>query len=418
MPPRLFLKKGKEKPLLSRHPWVFSGAVERREECPDGDTVDICATDGAFLARGYLNTKSQIIARAWTWDAEPVDTEFLARRLEAAIRLRLALGLRFAPDLAAVTTAFRLVNAESDLLPGLVVDVYGEFVVLQALTLGIARRLPEIVALLADRLKPRGIYQRSDVEVRAKEGLALETGVLYGDAPPETVLVHEHGLFFKVDVRGGQKTGFFLDQRENRRKFADSLAGFAQGENGGKLPEILNAFSYTGGFGVYAARACPGATIVNLDASEDALRLARQNFDLNASSALPNIEKLGTPEFLTGNAFEVLRKFRDQARQFEAIVLDPPKLAQAQAQVPGACRGYKDLNLLAIKLLRPGGLLFTFSCSGLVTPELFQKVVAGAAADARRDVQILARLGSGPDHPVLASFPEGEYLKGLALRCV
>jgi len=418
MPPRIFLRKGKEKPFLNRHPWVFSGAVERREECTDGETVDICAGDGAFLARGYFNSKSQIIARAWTWDAEPVDAAFLDRRLTAALDLRLALGLRFAPGPAALTTAFRLVNAESDLLPGLIADVYGEFIVIQVLTLGMARRLPEIVAWLADRLKPLGIYQRSDVDMRDREGLASETGVLAGAEPPATVLVREHGLLFKVNVRGGQKTGFFLDQRENRQKFADFLLGFAREENGREKPEILNAFAYTGGFGVYAARACPGATIVNLDASEEALALARENFNLNASSSPSDIEKLGPAEFFTGNAFEVLRKFRDQARQFDAIVLDPPKLAQAQAQVPGACRGYKDLNLLAIKLLRPGGLLFTFSCSGLVTPELFQKVVAGAAADTRRDVQILARLGAGPDHPVLASFPEGEYLKGLVVRCV
>jgi len=403
--PRLFLKPGKERPVRARHPWIFSGAVERVETDEPGATVEICASGGAFLARGYHNPRSQIAARVWTLVDEPVDEAFLRRRLERAVAWRAEASLRF-NDSAAPTTAFRLVNAEADLLPGLVVDVYGPFVALQVLTAGMERRLPEIVRCLEDLLHPAGIHERSDVDVRAKEGLAARAVTVAGAAPPAGLEVREHELRFAVDLRAGQKTGFYLDQRDNRRRVSELLAAAL----GAASPRVLNAFAYSGAFGVYVARACPGAQIVNLDTSSSALDLARDNFARNGAAA--------RAEHVVGDAFEVLRRFRDSRETFDAVILDPPKFAQARGQVDSACRGYKDLNLLALKLLRPHGVLCTFSCSGLVPRALFHKVAADAAADAGVDVRISATYGHGPDHPVLLSFPEGEYLKGMALRAV
>jgi 23S rRNA (cytosine1962-C5)-methyltransferase len=410
MQPRVTLKKHKDKPVRERHPWVFSGAIERHDACSDGDTVEVLDHAGAFLGRGAWSGRSQIAVRLWSWDpAETVDAAFFARRLAAAVAARRALGLRVPSGPDGTTDAFRVVNAESDLLPGLVVDAYGPYLAVQATTCGAARWLPEIVAALAAQLSPRGIWQRSDAEACEREGLELANRGLHGEEPPAALEIREHGLLFQVDLRGGQKTGFFLDQRENRDLVARCLAAQAQAAPAQGPVAVLNAFAYTGGFGVYAARACPGAQILNLDASAEALALARANFAHNGLAA--------QAEFLCGNAFELLRRFRDARRAFDAIILDPPKFAQRQGQVPGACRGYKDLNLLAIKLLRPGGLLASFSCSGLVSAELFRDIVAGAAADSGRAVQLLARLGAGPDHPVSLAFPEGEYLKGLLLRC-
>ncbi len=448
----------------------------------DGGTVDLHAADGAFLARACWNGQSQIAARVWSWRDEPIDRAFFARRIAESASRRASLcrgdGVLPSPrtplesgtatgailiselrspqgcapigaDLQGqpykslqpdspcelrnsgvenehrangtlrgfqggggshpLTNAFRVVNGEADLLPGLIVDRYAEFLSIQVLTLAMARRLPEIVEILAEQFRPRGIWQRSDVEVRRKEGLALETGLLYGEAPPPLLEIRENGIPLLVDLHGGQKTGFFLDQRDNRRLVGDFLREsfeFRQPKF-----ELLNAFSYSGGFGVYASRAVPGCRVTNLDASAGALALAKANAELNVVPA-------ESWDYLEGDAFKVLRTFRDSRRSFDAIVLDPPKFAQSKSQVEGACRGYKDLNLLAFKLLRPGGLLFTFSCSGGVSAELFQKVVAGASADAGREAQVLAHLGPGPDHPTLLSFPEGEYLKGLAVRCL
>jgi len=308
------------------------------------------------------------------------------------------------------TTAFRLVNSESDFLPGLIVDAYGPFLVVQAHTLGIVRRLGEIVEALVAELQPVGIFQRSEGELREREGLSPETGRLWGEEPPETVAFQESGLRFLADLRGGQKTGFFLDQRENRRRLAALVSSLATpAGTDAKAIEVLNAFAFTGAFGVCLAAANPRVRVLNLESSPEALALGRRNFALNGFA--------DRAEDLPGNAFQLLRRFRDERRQFDVVILDPPKFAQAQGQVPGACRGYKDINLLAFKLLRPGGLLATFSCSGLVSPELFQKVVFSAALDAGSEPQLLARFAAGPDHPVLLGFPEGEYLKGLALRC-
>jgi len=421
MNPRVFLKDGREKSLKQRHPWVFSGAVARVEDAAeDGGTVDLYAADGSFLACAGWNSKSQIVARVWSWIAEPIDRAFLTRRIAESAGRRAGLSRGGCENGIPPTSAFRVVNGEADLLPGLIVDVYGEFLSIQVLTLALAKRLPEVVEILVEQFKPRGIWQRSDVEVRRKEGLEPETGLLYGAEPPPLLEIRENGVRLLVDLRGGQKTGFFLDQRDNRRIVAEFLESQyssaairnTKHETQNDLQmELLNAFSYSAGFGVYAAAAVPECRVTNLDASAGALALAKANAELNG---VPD----GRWSYLEGDAFKVLRTFRDSRRTFDAIVLDPPKFAQSKSQVEGACRGYKDLNLLAIKLLRPGGLLFTFSCSGGVSAELFQKVVAGAAADAGREAQVLAHLGPGSDHPVLLSFPEGEYLKGLVVRCL
>jgi 23S rRNA (cytosine1962-C5)-methyltransferase len=399
-PATVVLKPGREKPVVNRHPWIFSGAVDRVEGAAEnGDLVRVADHRGEFLATGYLNHRSQIIVRLLSWaPGEAVDSAFWQRCLQRAIAGR----SRLAAD--ATTNAYRLVYAEADGLPGLVVDRYGDWLVLQCLTLGMARRRDEIVTLLADlafwsgvgQPSPAGIYARDDADVRRKEGLPLETGLLWGAEPPDRLEIVEHERRFLVDVRRGHKTGFYLDQRENRRRTAAYCAG----------ADVLNAFAYTGGFGVYAGLA--GArSVVNIDTSFEALTLAEENLALNGCPA---------QELIAGDVFQVLRDYRDSGRAFDLVVLDPPKFATSQAQVMAASRGYKDVNLLAMQLLRPGGILVTFSCSGLVSADLFQKIVFGASVDAGRDVQILEPLVQAPDHPVLLTFPESAYLKGLLCR--
>ncbi len=397
MLPRLLLKPGKEKPILAHHPWIFSGAIARVDGAADGDTVDVFGAAERWLARGYYNSRSQIAVRLWTWNQdEQVDRAFLRARLERALAARDALIDR--PS----TNAYRLVNAESDFLPGLILDRYADFVVLQFLTLGIEKRKAEVVELIDELLHPRGIYERSDVDVREKEGLEPSVGTLRGAEPPDLVEISENTFRFLVDVKRGHKTGFYLDQRENRVRVSLLLPT--------ERAELLNAFSYTGAFAVYAAAQNKNAHIVNLDTSRDALTLARENMRLNGCEA--------NGEFVEGDVFQALRRYRDEGKTFDAIILDPPKFVHAQSQMPSGLRGYKDINLLAFKLLKTGGMLITFSCSGQVSAELFQKVVFGAAADAGRDAQIVAKLSQSADHPILLSFPESEYLKGLVGRVV
>lgn len=398
MLPKIFLKPGKDKPVLAHHPWIFSGAIARAENANDGDTVDVFDSAGQFLARGYFNSRSQIAVRVWTWHDESIDRAFFQRRLKTAIAARKTLIDHTS------TNAYRLVNAESDGLPGLVVDRYADFVVAQFLTLGAEKRKAEIIAGLQELVMPRGIYERSDVDVREKEGLPVVVGVLRGDAPPERVEILENNLRFLVNVKRGHKTGFYLDQRENRKRVAlvvDSLSAAV---------EVLNVFAYTGGFSIYVCAANQNAHVVNLDTSRDALELARENMQLNDCEA--------RGEFVEGDAFQMLRKFRDIGRAFDAIILDPPKFVHTRSQLNTGLRGYKDINLLAFKLLKPGGVLATFSCSGQVSAEMFQKVVFEAATDAKRDAQIITKLSQAPDHPILLAFPESEYLKGLICRLV
>ncbi len=393
--PTVRLQPGKDKPVRQHHPWIFSGALDRVDGQPaPGDLVDVADARGEWLARGYYNPRSQIVVRLLTWARdEACGAAFWERRLAAAAAARAGLGL------APATTAYRLVYAESDGVPGLIVDRYGDWLVVQLLTLGVEARRELLIERLAGLFSPRGIVERSDATVRRQEGLPLRSGLAWGQAPPADLEILENGLRFQVDLLGGQKTGFYLDQRENRR----IVAGHAAGRR------ILNAFSFTGAFGVYALAAGAGH-VTNVDASYDALAGAEAALRLNGFD--PDRQA----ESICGDVFQVLRSFRDQGRQFDAVILDPPKFARSKAELDAAARGYKDINLLGLRLLAPGGLLATFSCSGLVTPDLFQKIVFGASVDAGRDVQILAKLGQGPDHPILLSFPEGEYLKGLVGR--
>jgi 23S rRNA (cytosine1962-C5)-methyltransferase len=393
--PTLVLKSGRERAVQQRHPWLFSGAIDRLDrEAEDGKLVDVVSARGEWLACGYLNRRSQIAVRLLTWEKEQaIDRDFWRDRLAQAIAGRVA--LESDPDV----TAYRLVNAESDGLPGLVVDRYNDWLVLQALTLGIDQHKAVLVDLLVDLVKDiQGIYERSDVDVRAKEGLMPATGPLWGQGPADLVEVRESGFRFLVDLKSGHKTGFYLDQRENRNRLPAHCAG----------AQVLNAFAYTGAFGVYAL-AGGAAHVINVDTSVEALDLSRRHVALNGFSNI-NVS------YEAQDVFAQLRAYRAVGRQFDVVVLDPPRFALSRSHIRQASRGYKDINWIAFQILRRGGVLFTFSCSGLVSRELFQKIVFGAALDAGRDVQIIAHLSQASDHPIALNFPDAEYLKGLVCR--
>lgn len=387
----LILKPGREKSLLRRHPWVFSGAIDKLNGNPQsGETVTVLSSNREFLASAAYSPLSQIRARAWSFDPqEIVDAAFFERRIRQVLKQRAALGL------ASVTDAYRLLHAESDQLPGLVADRYGEVIVLQALTAGADAWKRTLAELLLAETGVRAVYERSDADVRELEGLLPQTGLLCGQLHDTRMEISEYGLNFLVDIANGHKTGFYLDQRANRHR----VGRLAQGR------DVLNCFCYTGGFTVHAL-AGGAKSVVSVDSSSEALTLGQENCALNGQA------KEGL-EWVEADVFQVLRKFRDQARSWDLIILDPPKFAPTAAQAEKAARGYKDINRLAFKLLRPGGLLATFSCSGGIDAALFQKIVASAALDAGVDAQILEYFSQGPDHPVALHFPEGTYLKGL-----
>jgi 23S rRNA (cytosine1962-C5)-methyltransferase len=391
--PGITLKAGREKSLLRRHPWIFSGAIERIDGVPvSGDTLPVRDTTGNFLAWAACNPDSQITARVWSFnEAEKIDTEFFRKRIASALAARSEL------ELARNSNGMRLIHAESDGLPGLIVDQYGDVLVMQIGSAGPERWRDTIADILQDLCKPVCIYERSDSDSRALEGLEERNGVLRGKLP-DNVEVIENGLRFSVNVAAGQKTGFYLDQRDNR-----ALTGTLAADR-----DVLNCFCYTGGFSLYALRG--GAkSVLSIDASGDALRIASENLARNRLDA-------SRAEWTEADVFQALRTLRDQNKKFDLIILDPPKFAPTAAFAEKAARGYKDINLLAFKLLRPGGLLCTYSCSGGISADLFQKIIAGAALDAGVDAQIVHHLHASADHPVLLSFPEGEYLKGLVLR--
>jgi 23S rRNA (cytosine1962-C5)-methyltransferase len=400
--PSVILKPGREKSLLRRHPWIFSGAVQQVVDEPvSGGTVDLLSSNRQFLARAGYSAKSQIRARAWTFEEEPVDREFFRKRIRSAIQSRDAWNLK--PD----TDSFRLIYAESDGIPGLIVDRYGDVLVLQSLTAGSEFWKETLAELLLEETGLSTIYERSDADVRELEGLQPLSGVLRDpmirdsenvsdvESRITNIVITEHNLKFNVNLQSGHKTGSYLDQRENRLR-ARELANDK---------DVLDCFCYTGGFTVNAL-AGGARSVLSIDSSAEALALCRENVILNN---LPVTRH--TP--LEGDVFQLLRKFRDENRSFDMIVLDPPKFAPTAAQAERAARGYKDINLLACKLLRPGGILVTFSCSGGIDAGLFQKIVAGAALDAGVEAQILEHLFQGADHPVSLHFPEGAYLKGL-----
>ncbi|WP_028217242.1 class I SAM-dependent rRNA methyltransferase [Paraburkholderia oxyphila] len=394
------LKPSKEKSLLRRHPWVYANAIERVEGKPaPGATVLVRAHDGRFLARAAYSPHSQIRARVWSFDEnEPIDHAFFKRRVQRAVAHR--------QTMVNGTGAVRLIFGEADGLPGVIVDYYKEDVaehargqlVCQFMAAGVEAWKEAIVAALTAATGCPNVYERSDVSIREKEGLEQITGLLAGDEPPETIVTNENGVRYHVDVRNGHKTGFYVDQRDNRAL----VQTFAQDR------DVLNCFCYTGGFSLAAMKG-GAARVVSIDSSGEALATAQKNVEANGFDA-------ARATWLDADAFKTLRRLHEEGERFDLVVLDPPKFAASREHVDRAARAYKDINLTGLKLLRPGGLLFTYSCSGAIDAELFQKIVAGAAADAKVDARILKRLGAGVDHPLLASFPEGEYLKGLLLQ--
>lgn len=389
----LILKPGRDKSVLARHPWVFSGAVDRVEGNPEsGESVLVRDASGLALGWAAYSPASSIRARMWNLDLEDlVDDGYFSQRIELAITRRSAL----VP--AEETNALRLVHGESDGLPGLVVDRYADVLVVQILTAGMEFWRETIVEALVQLTGIQAVVERSDVDVRNLEGLKARSGVLHGKVPGP-IEIFENGLRFIVDVVNGQKTGFYIDQRRNRHRVGQLAAG----------REVLNCFCYTGGFSVYAL-AHGAKNVTSVDSSVEALEMGRRHVEING---LP-LEKAA---WIEGDVFKVLRTLRDQGSSFDMVILDPPKFAPTAAQAERAARGYKDINLLGLKLLKPGGILATFSCSGGISTELFQKIVAGAALDAGMDAQIVQTLTQGPDHPVALAFPEGAYLKGLILQ--
>jgi 23S rRNA (cytosine1962-C5)-methyltransferase len=399
---KIILKRKREKAVIRRHPWVFSGAIQRVDGNPGfGSSVEVFSFDDVFLAKGHYSPHSQIRVRLLSWNPdENIDTDTFFQT-----KLTQAFGLRNLILADATTTACRLVNAENDGLPGLIIDKYNDILVCQFLSAGMQHRKQQLTKLIWDLLQPEAIYERSDADVRQKEGLQHEVGCLMGKCPQSPVLFKENGLDFLVDIKQGHKSGFYLDQRQNRqflRRLVHRLAVFD------KPIRMLNVFSYTGGFSVYGLKS--GVTsVTNLDSSREATVLGRQILSIN------NIQQ-SSVEDMVCDAFEGLRELRDQKKLFEIIVLDPPKFASTQRDIKRASRGYKDINMQAMHLLAPGGYLLTFSCSGAISEDLFQKIVFGAALDVGRHIQIVGKLTQSEDHPVALTFPEGAYLKGLVCR--
>ncbi|MEQ1518368.1 MAG: class I SAM-dependent rRNA methyltransferase [Usitatibacteraceae bacterium] len=386
------LQSGREKSLQRRHPWIFSGAVKAiGEGARSGDVMRVQTADGAFLAYAALSAESQIVARVLSFDERDViDEAFYRRQIKAAIARR--------AHLAATTDSMRLVHAESDGLPGLIADRYGDVVVVQLLTAGIEPHREMLAKILLEETGAATIYERSDADVRELEGLPVRHGLIIGKPLPAETVINENGMKIAVDIVAGHKTGFYLDQRDSRA-LTKSLANNA---------DVLNCFCYTGTMSV-AALAGGAKSVLSIDSSAPSLKLAAHNVALNNLDA-------SRATWLDADVFQALRKLRDQAKSFDLIILDPPKFAPTAHHAEKAARAYKDINLLGLKMLRPGGYLMTFSCSGGISTDLFQKIVAGAALDAHVDAQIVQRLGPGADHPVALHFPEGDYLKGLLLR--
>lgn len=390
----IILKPGREKSIRNRHPWIFSGGIDSVEGSPAvGETVLIRTHAGGICGRGAFSPRSQIAVRVWTFQPdETVSEEFFRSRLERALARR-----RKGPGQGSENSG-RLVYAESDDLPGLIVDRYEDYLVCQFLSAGAEYWKNTLRDILWELLPVKGIYERSDVAVREKEGLAQTSGLLMGQEPPDLIEISENSGRLLVDVRQGHKTGFYFDQRDNRRRAAAYL----------EHAEVLDCFAYTGAFTVASLKAGAAAATV-VDSSAKSMALARRNIALNHPEPAAVVME-------EGDVFSVLRGYKEAGRSFDAVILDPPKFAQSARDVNKACRAYKDINLAALKLLKTGGIFITFSCSHHVSSELFQKTVAYAALDAHRQVRIVQRLHQAADHPVSLNFPEGEYLKGLICR--
>jgi 23S rRNA (cytosine1962-C5)-methyltransferase len=389
---RVTLQPGREKSLAQWHPWIFSGSIATVEGSPAaGETVTVHDSSGKPLASAAWSPESKIRARVWSFDPhEKIDAAFFSTRVLAAVRARDAL-------LDDAHNACRLIHGESDGVPGFVADLYGDVVVVQAFAAGAERWRDALIDALAEATHCRAVYERSSADVRELEGMPPREGPVRGTMPASVVLV-EDGLSFAVDVAHGQKTGFYLDQRDNRRRVRQLASG----------REVLNCFCYTGGFTV-AALAGGAKSVLSIDSSGEALALGRANVAANGFEP-------ARAEWRDADVFAELRKLRDGARSFDLIVLDPPKFAPTAQHAEKASRAYKDINLLALKLLRPGGLLATFSCSGGISADLFQKIVAGAALDAKANAAVVGHFEASADHPVALNFPQGDYLKGLLVR--
>lgn len=394
----IHIRKGREKPIRNQHPWIFSGAIFKAEDAEDGNIVKIVDHKGDFLGRGYWNHKSQIQVRILTWEDEPINDAWWRRMLKRAIDQRYP-----TPEFY---SGSRIINAENDFLPGLIVDRYSNFLVLQALTLYMEQNKQMFAELLAELFEEagmpiEGIYERSDVDVRGKEGLGHSTGVLWGEAPPELIPFRDDNLVRVVDVRTGHKTGYYLDQCDNHA----IIETLSQQHNW--TPEthtILNTFAFSGGFGLRSS-----AHVINVDSSSEALQLAEHTY-------YGNEWRKQHVDFIESDVFNYLREAVEANQQFDMVILDPPKFAHNKRQIDNAARGYKDINLNGFKLVKAGGYMMTFSCSGAISRDLFQKIVFGAVADSGRQAQIVQHLGASSDHPIALTFPEGDYLKGLLLR--
>ncbi|EIZ1006599.1 class I SAM-dependent methyltransferase [Vibrio vulnificus] len=391
----IYLVKGREKSVVRRHPWIFSRGIDRVEGNPQlGETVDVYGHDGKWLAKAAYSPESQIRARVWSFEKQDINKAFFVKRIQDAQLLREDVIERDG------LTGYRLIAAESDGMPGVTIDRYQNFFVCQLLSAGAEHQKQNIVDALIEVFPDCNVYERSDVSVRKKEGLQETTGVLHGEMPPKSVVIEENGVKISVDIVAGHKTGFYLDQRDSRQQAMKYV----------KDKEVLNCFSYTGGFGLYALKG--GAKrVINADVSQPALDTAKFNAELNEF----DISKKRAV-FLNADVFKLLREYRDQGTKFDVVIMDPPKFAESKAQLNGACRGYKDINMLAMQILNPGGTLLTYSCSGLMDQVLFQKIIADAAVDAGRSVKFVERFEQAADHPTDTAYPEGFYLKGFACK--
>jgi 23S rRNA (cytosine1962-C5)-methyltransferase len=390
----IVIKKEREKAIIRRHPWIYSGAITRVIGSPKlGEPVTVVSEKGDFLAKAAYNPNSNIAGRIWTWDeGKAVNSDLFEERLLMAINSRRGLN-----ELNH-TNAMRLVHGESDGFPGMILDHYMDNLVVQFLTAGVEFWRKELIDLILNITRTKFLYERSDVDVRLLEGLPLAKGLIYGQMPKNAITIQENGVDFVVDIVDGHKTGWYLDQRDNR------LLARAISVN----RKVLDCFCYSGGFSINALLG--GANhVMMVDSAANALAFAKQNLSINKINE-------NRVEIFDQDVFKCLRALRDRGEAFDLIILDPPKFAPTISQVERATRAYKDINLLAIKLLKPGGLLLSFSCSGGVSAELFQKIVAGAAIDSNANVTILKRLDQASDHPVALNFPEGAYLKGFLLE--
>jgi 23S rRNA (cytosine1962-C5)-methyltransferase len=389
----IILKKGKEKAAILRHPWIFSGALDKIKGSPaNGEIVAVWSASQEFLAYGYFNDQSRVALRLMEWDQSvTIDEAWYAQRLEKAIASR-------ADILNENTNTCRLVFSEADLLPGLIVDKYADFLSLQILSAGMENAKQTIINILRSLLNPKGIFDKSDAGARKHENLEPADGLLWGEQPPEFLEVKENGVIYHINIADGQKSGFYCDQRDNR----EILAAYTKGKT------VLDCFCYSGGFTLNSLKA--GAShVTSVDSSALAIETLKHNLELNGfSEAMQNS--------VQSDVNKQLRVFKDENKKFEVVVLDPPKYAPSRSALDRAARAYKDLNRLGMMILEPGGILATFSCSGAVDMETFKQIIAWAALDAGREVQILKQFHQPEDHPIRMSFPEGEYLKGLLLR--